>query len=653
MKSTSLIDTLQEGGLKAVTLIDDVYDGQLEDPTHNERAHIWTELELDPVDLLGSVGFKDQSDVTAVWLKSVIDDPVSPFRPAVKASGYLDRTTEKLLQMQKIEDLMKTHLGVTVYTEGAATIAAIKDSQAIFIDLYLGVDHSDEAKQAAIGRAMDTYALFPGEKKPLMVLFSWSPELDALKEWFRQESSLLSGYFYCVPKSQLLEPHLLEAHALNILRAFSHGHSIQRFSDSVIKRLQDGTRILTDTIRNLSVGDYIELQHLCLRGDGQPLGDYLSWILGNSLTDAVFGEALIEERELLNTSDFNALGPTVGTPTDLVAKLYHSAIFDMGVGPVSKHPQDKRPHRSTIPMLTLGDLFLVERVGQRYRKNSNAPSATVYRMLQLMGYAPTKMSAKKKLKPLVLLMLLNPPCDLAHSPALAKPRLPKAGSLVFLPGSARRLNPTGEESASGALEMPYCIVNGVPHQVNWDHKSILSVPLSAFWDWTEERSGFRLRRIGRVRESAAVALQHEVTADLGRVGSQVAPPLSIAVAVDVCHIESKTVVTTESHILRHLIVKKENRKKRYLRFGSEFVVNLMKILVDRRKVVADKKIRPSASLLEKGLSLAWIDLNKEIELKPGGTLLLGGLILITAEGAPATLTDDIAIQIIVKQSGEK
>jgi NAD(P)-dependent dehydrogenase (short-subunit alcohol dehydrogenase family) len=100
-------------------------------------------------------------------------------------------------------------------------------------------------------------------------------------------------------------------------------HVVQLFTDAMISRSNAAAKEFADAIRSLTLSDYANIQHLSLRNDGKPLGDYMCWLFSGFLSDVWFGASIANERRLLDRFDFERM---VASPEQPSGTLHPSEI---------------------------------------------------------------------------------------------------------------------------------------------------------------------------------------------------------------------------------------------------------------------------------------------------------------------------------------
>jgi hypothetical protein len=135
-----------------------------------------------------------------------------------------------------------------------------------------------------------------------------------------------------------------------------------------------------------------------------------------------------------------------------------------------------------------------------------------------------------------LWMVLNPECDLAYSPKSKGRQFSKTKSIVLMPGSLQNLRDAPSTEEQGRLRTELFVHGGAEYRINWDPKRVMTKPYGDLKGWLEVEG---YRRVYRLRLMYALQAQQKFTADFGRVGPPVAPPIFMPATVEVLSFDDK------------------------------------------------------------------------------------------------------------------
>lgn len=524
--------------LKHVTVIDDVYDPVEFQPT--ERDDLWAWLERDDAALeellrLGHpvsesheltdkvlADFSDHRNecpaLDAIWRKSSIGERIDG------GHALVDKWVGRLLG----QGLLVSTFGANVPTEKVIATEA----QLLFLDWHLGGDPK-KAVQGAVDKARAVLKQWPAPK-PLIVLMSSRPGVIAEADEFCRRSKILRGMFYPVTKNDLTDQVMLGMYMRLFDQSIQPGRRIQEFIDALHIKLHEVSEEFLNGISELRLIDYAYIQNLSLQSDGQPLGDYLSWLFSTYLGQLLFAEGLQLPLSELNTITFNNVLPSLDSPSERLTEIYHCALFDRNVGPVGPHPWatggDSAGATNSQPVLTLGDVFQAMSGGVPVAAAAE-PAAVddfehriikderLIRALATTQPASVAPSAADKVPDLY--MVINAQCDLAFTPDQKKRPMNPDRSILLLPGYLEQINKRSKRKSIAKTEL-YRSDQGQRQRIAWDATEVQTVPHGVFVDWMRAR-GFE--RVARLRLPFALEAQRGFANGLTRIGTPVMPPI--------------------------------------------------------------------------------------------------------------------------------
>ncbi|MCI0575499.1 MAG: hypothetical protein L0331_04755 [Chloroflexi bacterium] len=530
-------------GLRCAALVDDVYDPlELMELPSGERDELWTRLEADDEALadLERIGHQlsNPGELTSMVLAAF--DASRAQCPAFErvwlASMVGNRVEAGRGQVKRLKGLLEQDLGLKVGTFGrnSPTEDLVSDeAQLLFIDWYLGDDVVPDgeagvvskrdmpaAVKVAVAKVMDILSRWPDRPKPIFVLMSSRPGLREHAGEFCRHSGILRGMFYAVPKRELTDRFKLRMHMRLFAMSLTAGRDLQTFVDALDKKFDDVKKEFLKGISDLTLNDYAYVQSLSLQDDGQPLGDYLLWLFSAYLGQLLFANALRDERAKLDSMTFTKALPSLDPPSDRLTEIYHTALFDTSVGPITPHARAARvvttAEASANPSaLTLGDVL-------RYQMLQGDGNVATTDTVTEQGKIESQGAASRKPD---LLLVINPQCDLEFTPDRNTRPADPGRSILLLPGLLKSIVEPVHDGSKPKTEL-YRHDEG-SYRIEWDTRKILTVPLGEFNVWKEKE---RYERIARLRLPFALEVQRAFAADLTRVGTPVMPPIYQSVA---------------------------------------------------------------------------------------------------------------------------
>ncbi len=686
-----LATILRDKGLQRVALVDDYYD-RIEEYALGaaDADDLWKYLEFAP-EALAELAALDhpmtkRSDLSggavATFLANIAKCP--NFDTAWKKSLAGTRRVEQAGQLGRITAHLREMLGLTVegYGRDVSVETLVNDGvQLLFLDWFLG-DDADDPVEVAVQKAKDLHGNWPDDRpRPLIILMSSQPSVRDRAEEFRQRSRLVAGMFHAVPKSELGNAFSLQMHLQTLAMSLPAGHNVQAFVEALQKQVRSIGDDFVERISALTLSDYAYIQSLSLQEDGQPLGDYLMWLFSAYFGHLLFGQALREQRDLLDASQFTTL-PFQTRPSPQLAKMYHTGLFDTTVGPVAGHPHVKPIPASDEddggsasqaadvhdPMLTLGDIFVAVASDADSNVGANGGGQ---RSEDPSGGAATDTTSISPLPE--LLMIINAQCDLAFTPEGSRSIEPSR-SILLLPGN---LHPIWATLPDRYRERPRTELyehNGQSYRILWNAKEVKSIPYGAFHQWCNGEGIYaddrvaRYERMARLRLPYALEVQRAFTADLTRIGMPVAPPIYQPISIDLFKIHEKVFESAEAaadgeEVSLVLSRKKEGMVQQCV-LTLPLVKRLQQILRDSLAALDKQKEQgeapdaepPKIAALRRALDnySAWAKLLEPIAIPTGAsprTFVGGHVQIVRGKAAGDASTSDKPAVVVVSLRG--
>lgn len=680
--------------LTSVAIIDDSYDHwSMHAMKTMEADELWSLIETD-------VGAKQilvehapdatsGADLNADMLNKICEmvGGDNALKKVIESSSFWQRIDQKAGAVRGIQSLLTESFKLSVHTQGIAVeTTGILDVQVVFLDWRLGPDHEADSKRKAASAAKKIYRAFPDGKKPIIVLMSDDSDLTLFSSDFRKQSDLIEGLFRAIPKHDLRDPQTLALHMLTIADSLKPAHVVQRFTDALIDRAKNAATEFEEAIRGLSLSDYANIRHLALKADGHPLGDYMCWLFSGFLSDIWFGKAVASERELLDRFDFERMVAAPEQPSGTLARIYHSAVFDMSVGSVKNHPQakDTKNGRLKYPNLALGDIFIrkqeitsppvedAKRIQDAASEIADAPtSGNMSEEMPAVEAAPAtplvvdvpivadnaaqpgdaagaaaekgasgapEQKAKSPPPPPDLFVIMNAQCDLAMSPGNDR-EIASTDSILLVPGRMRGLDEKGSDGGKGVAVTPLflhnTINNGKGSWIEWDLAALKTVEYGSFETWMNGAQVYE--RIARMRPLHALSMQRLLAERGTRVGVPSTPPIYRKLNVTLQRFENKKCVS-ESPDELGLVILAGNSPRSQKRLISLTIPCLQKIRAAMVELRAKPNGKPTHGELDAAIMDAkvWRELTVPFELPEKGKNFFGDLLSV----APARMRED-------------
>jgi hypothetical protein len=516
----------QSKGIEDIGLIDDAYDplllGNIPEVDLNS---FWAALEQEESLLIkirqAGILLHTKADINdnalqQLWLQREL---------ITGLEGFLQILSKTRASMIKdVEEIRANIEALHLNVQEAGTATNLADEgrcKIILLDYFLG-EGDERAIDASIAKATQIYER--SEKRgeyPVFVLMSSSTLSLAQVEQFRKKSRLIGGIFHHIPKSDLKNQKMLERKLMAIAMSLPIAPSMVSLIEAVERALTSARQTFSDRMRDLSLEDYAYIDRLSLKEDGQPFGDYILWLFSAELQKLIFeSEDVQAQRNRVDKTSFPSLPVKQLVPSKNLALMYRTALFQEMPPEIPVHPLGDKENEHLL--VSLGDIFVNP-------KNQ-------------------------------LWMVLNPECDLAYAPKSKGRKFSKTKSIVLMPGKLQKLtHPTSNEEEEGGLRTELFVHEGIEYRINWDTKRVITKPYGDLKDWLEDEG---YRRAYRLRLMYALQAQQKFTADFGRVGPPVAPPIFVPATVEVLSFDERNLYRTvveSTDVLAALVNVKDGR----------------------------------------------------------------------------------------------
>lgn len=491
----SITDILYGKGVTSATLIDDAFDPISAMVSLEDIRSFWSELEQNEqlskeLTTLG-ITITSQNDVNDATLQRLFD-AYEALRTFEVIKALFGRAVQIRSEAQTIKANLE-ELRIEVSVAGKSTQVAKTECKLYFVDYYLGPrDMPTQAVAAAVAQAKEIYSQHADpERKPLIILMSSNPLTDQQVVEFRKASGLLGGMFHHIPKSQLIDRDAIQRKLLAVTKSFPIAYAIEALISSVEKSYDASREVFFSALRDLSLEDYIYIQRLSLKEDGQPFGDYLLWLFSSGLVKQVFeNENVAQQQLVVDKLPMLDLPARQLAPSKHLAEMYRSALFKVTNPDVEPHPLSSVG--KNYPLLSLGDIFV---------------------------------SADSK-----LLMVINAECDLAFAPQSEGRPFSASKSVTMISGTLFPLNKSLPAELGGRPRTELFVHQGDTFQIVWDTKRVVTKDYGEIRPWIDANN---LKRNYRLRLLYALQVQHAYTSDFGRIGPPTAPPIFSPVHVEI------------------------------------------------------------------------------------------------------------------------
>jgi hypothetical protein len=495
-------------GITTAAIIDDVFD---EIPTSTDLDQASWNLFLDDQSDQEISIIRDQygvSDPDSRWDELRRDDNFVRFAWEHRANSqvfealfrsYVDRQTGGKNLLEPLRVLLFDQLKLEGGTFGSTEDQAGAAAQILFVDLFLGSNQDDEAKDKALSR-VERIVAPRREAPPMIVLMSSSPRLQTMRDDFRDKAGLFGCQFRTVKKSELSEPAEIQELLYRLSSSYRDSLHLSGFVELWRQALQEATSRFLKAARRLDLRDYADLQNLILNAEGQLIGAYLLEVFGQYFQFELEEDARLSAAALkLNEMKWENYPAPHFLPTSVSADIADGMLFR------------SQKILSKSEGIQFGDVLFSRRV-------------------DALGEGAEPIADFGKGERLAL-VAASPACDLQHR---------NATRVLFIAGVAKpselilHTKPT-------ALWTPVLLHNDIRYTIHWD----LGAPVA--WTLVElsnQLEAGSFERVRRFRSLFSLQLQQLFTSSLSRVGTPVMPPIQFMTGVTISYVDKDGIAQT-------------------------------------------------------------------------------------------------------------
>lgn len=403
-------------------------------------------------------------------------------------ASFLTAQQSKLGQIEPLIALLEGE-GVKCHKFGAAY--EVKDSpvpQLFFVDLRLQENTAIVGHEDAVKVYQKLTAVHSGCKPFVFLMSSLSTPLAARREDFRRAADLFQSEFEDIDKKIFEDPTELTRVLARYAKVMPQLAQLRGNMEAVQNAVSTATTNVMRELRALDLADYFVLYHNTTSVEKVSLGTYVVELLLEFLAHEVEGTQQVWDlSKALGELDIKTLPRSRFGLSFAAAKIYSASMLHASKRLLAEEALGTGPAQGYF---YLGDIF--------------------FEAKELNEAVPTR-----------ALAVITPACD------LVRPEDLEGRSVLLCEGEVKAVNP-------GAIPSGTDFLPSVVMQHPKDDKKQLLI------DWVkkkihvwgdEERAKFadpekcHYVRVSRLRPLYAIQLQHAVTADLSRIGTQRPPSL--------------------------------------------------------------------------------------------------------------------------------
>lgn len=494
-----LKETLRLSGVNCIHIIDDAFDKRPSFPLSAEKAQgVIDNLTSETLPVLRmELGLPEEADADA-YLDALQDlEKYQHLYGRQEQLGgtwnllYDDYETEQKGKLQQIQPLLDK-LGeceLDVQHFGADyPVAGSKLPQVVFVDLKLNEDGSNAVTAKDAVNIVHKLRGVHDCKPFVFLMSSLSIPLRDEREDFRKSAKLFASQFEALDKRLFAQAEELGDILSRYLKVLPKLVELEGHFGEIKSAMTVAADGVMETLRSMDLADYFTLFHNTTAVEKVGLGTYFAELLLEFFAHKLEGsEAIWSLATSLDKFELKELPRSRFSLSAAAGEIYSANMIHAEARLETEKARALGPVEG---FFYLGDIFFPA-------KNYNE-------------VAPTQAFA-----------IITPACDLVRPKELLK------RSIVLCEGSVKVVGPTDIPTATNALPdvvMPHPTDKKKQLLVTWRKKKLHvwhKEQIEAFKDPAQ----CAYIRAGRLRPLYALQLQHAVTADLSRIGTQRPPSL--------------------------------------------------------------------------------------------------------------------------------
>ncbi|WP_153043113.1 hypothetical protein [Xanthomonas nasturtii] len=578
-----------KAGIQHAIIVDDAYDPApttaLANASANtvindlDEAQYTALLELlqanVPLEEGAEVDYVDQDQQLIAYLTSLDGTRVlfterARFAPAAERAfeTYLDLQRTKLNDVELLKERLEAH-GITVDTYGVdADLTRSKDAQLLFLDLHL---RNTAGGKIGVEDALDVYQridrVHPRAHRFVFLMSTLDKPLEQTAEPFRQQAKLFVSQFEPLKKSLIAKEIRLDELLRNYALTLLHLRGLRTAVNGFVDAIKDAADRMENAFLDVDIADYKVLQANTTGIEKVPLGVYVSELALEYLNYEVESDSRVWglsneidswNRDNLPRSRF-ALRPSVGKVYS--GNVVHARERLAGEDKAKRGPKDG--------FFYLGDVFF---------KTDDCKTGTV---------------------PKTAIVIATPACDLVRPEVLVKDR-----TILLCEGKVSKLSITSPipslKGGIAPLVIPHPVDAGTQLEITWNIKKLVTWSAKDIKNVRGRHS--KWQRVGRLRPLYALQVQHAITADLSRIGTQRAPSELVPFGIELLYRNGDKWASLDKAEVKSSIcaaVYQSEDKKRFTFVVSDpTVMRFRDAIADLGQKTKDKKLKAVIRELE-------------------------------------------------------
>lgn len=489
----SLEETIKEAGITIAHIVDDAFDLLPAAGLRTESIQTFLDSlsDADFNSVATDLGNANANDEWILTHLATTEGAQKLFESRQKYDERANRLFEDFLlavepEKARITPLLDylTQCGIACHTYGRDYDSVETDAPHIlFVDLKLTENEIRIEDPLRVVRALQ--ARHPGACPLVFLVSSLSDALRTRRTEFREKCDLFVTQFETLPKEVFTDQERLRWFLEDHVRAYP---LLRQLSDNVSRwsaAIDGANKKVQGILRRLDLADYFILYKNTVASEKVPLGTYITDLILENVAYHVEGERSVSEfAKSLDSWTLSELTRTRFNVEPILGDVFSANVLH---APGRLASESERQRGVQHGYLQLGDIFFVRD--------------------ELLGAGPK-----------TALVVLSPACDLVRPEVLRD----RGASILLCEGKIERLKQSAPNAGTDGIDpviIRYPEHNGIQYVIQWNKKRPRTWSVDDLDEFANPETATHIH-VGRLRPLYALQLQHSVTSDLSRIGTQ-------------------------------------------------------------------------------------------------------------------------------------
>ncbi|ADD75689.1 Hypothetical Protein PANA_0522 [Pantoea ananatis LMG 20103] len=391
-----------------------------------------------------------------------------------------------------------TQIGIPLLADSShKAILKNPEIDLIFIDLFLGGSQDSKSKK----RSIDTIKHIIKEREnspPLVILISRSPSLESSKIEFRDETLIIESMFRILPKIDIKNDVKFEQILYRLIYEIENSKKIVNFINSWKRGINSSLEKTLATMRSLDLSTYSKLKELLLDGEGESTGNYIVDVF-----EHIMQHNIEEDSDIINSAiRLNDLGnSSTYYPYITKDKNLHTLLYSV----LFKNNNRAKISSTDGKNLRFGDIISICSLENADEKEKH--------------YLIDRYNSED------VFIVITPACDLQRCSVY---------NVLLLKGKISNLSLNSWIANDNEIITPIVKIDDEFKSIKWDVKSIETLLAKDISNMLENNF---IKKIATLRENAALSIQQNFLASVGRVGLIAPMPASYIVKLELFYLD--------------------------------------------------------------------------------------------------------------------